>query len=246
MIPLIGVATYGRYEKEVNNPAFKEHFCAPALYVDAIRRAGGSVVLLPPGETDFDPWLNALDGVILSGGADVSPDLYGGNSDHPELTQTFLDRDRSELNLTAALLQRQEIPCLFICRGIQVLNVALGGSLVEHIADNGQPDIHRTPGTFWAEQPVDVLGDTLLSRAVGKSSILTMSGHHQGIRRLGSDLIVSATAADGLVEAVEVRGHTFKLGVQWHPEASAATDPDQQAIFSSFVGAAANRMRARS
>lgn len=239
MTPLIGIATYGRSEKEVNNPAFKEHFCAPALYVDAIRRAGGSVVLLPPGETSYDSWLNALDGVILSGGADVSPDLYGGNSNHPELTQTFPDRDQSELNLTIALLQRKDIPCLFICRGLQILNVALGGSLVEHIADNGQPDIHRTPGTFWAEQPVEVYGDTLLSKAVGKSSILTISGHHQGIRNLGSDLVVSAIAEDGLVEAVEVKDHRFKIGVQWHPEASALFDPDQQAIFNSFVRAAA-------
>lgn len=245
MKPLIGITTYGRHEKKVINPAFDHHFATPVQYVDAIRRAGGAAVLLPPGEEDIDSWLSILDGVVLSGGADICPKAYGGNPEHPELGPVHPDRDTAEIALTHALLRHGAMPVLFICRGLQILNVALQGTLHEHIEDLGKGDIHRCPAEFWAKQPVSVDADTSLSRSVGQKSIVTMSGHHQGLKRLAEGLRVIATAEDGIIEAVEVEGHPFALAVQWHPEASAGSDPDQQRIFDALIGAASGKSRSR-
>lgn len=246
MTPLIGITTYGRAEKSVDNPAFDAHFCTPALYVDAVRRAGGAAVLLPTGEPDMGAWLARLDGIVFTGGADLDPGLYGGRRDHPLVGPHYPDRDRFDLAFARAALAAGVIPLLFICRGMQLLNLLQGGTLHLHLADLGQGDIHRGEGgAFWTRQPVEVHAGTLLHRAVGKPRIVTMSGHHQGVDRLGEGLRVSSVAEDGIVEAVEYAGHPFALGVQWHPEASAAEDPDQQRLFDSFVAAARGRSVAR-
>lgn len=239
MKPLIGVSTYGPVEKKVINPAFEQHYAVPVPYIDAIRQAGGAAVLLPPGEDDIDRWLSVLDGIILSGGADVCPSRYGGNSAHPQLGSVQPDRDSAEIALVHAILRQGTLPALFICRGIQILNVALGGSLHEHLAPREEGGVHHCPVDFWVKQPVTLDGDTALSRATKATSVTTMSGHHQGIKKLGKGLRVLATAEDGIVEAVEVEGHPFALGVQWHPEASAADDPAQQNLFDALVAAAA-------
>lgn len=238
MKPIIGITTYGRREKKVLNPAFDDHYALPSHYVDAVRRAGGIAALLPPEESDFEALVSKLDGIILSGGGDVDPELYGGDPDHPMIGPINQDRDTSEIDLTRFLLDRGNIPVLFICRGMQVLNVALGGSLHEHIEDLGRGDIHRCPENFWALQSVTVSKQTLLHHIVGKDEVRTMSGHHQGVDRLGSNLITAALAEDGIVEAVQVAGHPFALAVQWHPEASAGADPDQQKLFDSLIDAA--------
>lgn len=240
MTPLIGVTTYGAGEKQVANPAFDRHFASPAPYVDAIRRAGGSAVLLPTGAGDIARWLSVLDGVVLSGGADICPSRYGGDATHTQLGPVCAARDSAEIELTHALLRNGRLPVLCICRGMQILNVALGGTLHEHIEDLGQGDIHRCPQNFWARQTVTLDPHTTLSRVMGCADITTMSGHHQGIRTLGQGLRVLATAQDGIVEAIEVENHPFALGVQWHPEASAADDPAQQNLFNALVSAAAD------
>jgi putative glutamine amidotransferase len=245
MLPLIGITTYGRAEKLVSNVAFADHFCTPALYVDAMRRAGAAVVLLPTEELDPSRLLAALDGIVFAGGADIEPGEYGGNSKHPELGVTHSQRDRTELALLQAALQHHDIPLLFICRGMQLLNVAQGGTLHEHIVDLGKGDIHRCKTHFWAKQSVDILKGTRLHSAIQRSSVLTMSGHHQGIRELGADLTISAIAEDGIVEAVEHNAHPFAVGVQWHPEASAASDADQQRLFDAFVNIAVQRAQLR-
>ncbi len=238
MKPVIGITTYDRNEKPVINQAFDQHFASPALYTDAIRRAGGVPVLLPTGEEFPERWLSALDGIVLTGGADICPSHYSGNTDHPAMGAVHQMRDTAEIALTRDLLAHGALPALFICRGMQVLNVTLGGALYEDLGDIGTGDIHKSPETYWVRQPVDVTSGSQLDLIVKKSSLTTMSGHHQGIKTLGQKLSIAAVASDGIVEAVEVNGHPFALGVQWHPEASAATDPDQQAIFDAFVIAA--------
>ncbi len=245
MKPLIGVTTYGAGEKTVINPAFDHHFATPTLYVDAIRRAGGSAVLLPTGESDIQSWLSVLDGIVLSGGADICPSRYGGDTSHTELGPVCLDRDSAEIKITHALLEHGNLPVLFICRGIQILNVALGGTLHEHIEDLGKGDIHRCPENYWEKQPVDLDAQTTLARAMGQRTVTTMSGHHQGIKTLGKGLRVLARAKDDIIEAVEVEGHPFALAVQWHPEASAAEDPTQQNLFNALIVAATAGRSAR-
>lgn len=238
MLPLIGITTYGRGEKNVSNIAFADHFCTPALYVDAIRRAGGTAVLLPTEEPHPARLLAALDGIVFSGGADIEPSEYGGNAEHPQLGDTHSQRDKAELTLMRAALRDNGIPLLFICRGMQLLNVAQGGTLYEHIEDLGNGDIHRCKTNFWARQPVEVVAGSRLHAAIQKSSVLTMSGHHQGLREVGANLTVSAVAEDGIIEAVEHDTHPFAIGVQWRPEASAASDADQQRLFDAFVAVA--------
>lgn len=239
MTPLIGITTYDRGEVATQSPAYDQHFCTPAPYVDAVRRAGGAAVLLPVGETDIQVWLSRLDGIVFTGGADLDPRLYGGRLDHPLVGPHYPQRDGSDMAFARAALALGHLPLLFVCRGMQMLNLLQGGTLHEHIADLGQGDIHRgEAGQLWVRQPVAVHEGSLLHRAVGKTEITTISGHHQGVKALGGGLRVSSVAADGIVEAIECEGHPFALGVQWHPEISAATDPDQQRIFEALIAAA--------
>ncbi|WP_145953395.1 gamma-glutamyl-gamma-aminobutyrate hydrolase family protein [Oceaniglobus indicus] len=239
MVPLIGLTSYGRQEKVVINPPDDAHYLVAATYVDAVRAAGGAPVILPGDEPHPDRWLDALDGIVFTGGGDLDPALYGGDGAHPSLGTVCPDRDRAEIGLTRALLARGDVPALFICRGIQVLNVAMGGTLHEHIADPGA--LHRADratGAFWARERVTVGRESILSAVLGRDTITVSSSHHQAIRTLAPGLRVTATADDGTIEAVESTAHPFVLGVQWHPEADFATDPLQLALFRGLVDAA--------
>lgn len=238
MKPIIAVTTYGRYEKDLSNPWYKEHFSLPAMYIDAVRRAGGMPLLLPPGEEDVTAVLAAVDGVIIAGGSDVHPDEYQGNSQHPELTPHDLERDKLELTLVRHLVNGSRLPALCICRGVQVLNVALGGTLHEHVADLHPEDIHRQDGG-WALQEVNVVPTSLLAEVMQATHVVTTSGHHQALNDVAPGLRVSATAPDGIIEAVEHAGLPWLLGVQWHPEVTAAEDPTQQRLFDELVQEAA-------
>ena len=233
--PLIGITTYGR---DAEN-----HFSLPGEYVDAVRRAGGIPVLIPAGETQIDALLQRLDGLILAGGGDVDPELYAGNS-HIEIYMIDPERDDSEMAL-ARTVAATGMPTLGICRGLQVLNVALGGSLVEHLPDEvGEAITHRNPPpghaqiSSYALHPLRVDEESRLAAILGTTQVEPASWHHQAVRRVAEGLQVVARADDGTVEAAELADHPWLLAVQWHPEITAADDPAQQRLFDAFVAAA--------
>jgi putative glutamine amidotransferase len=188
----------------------------PLGYVDAIERAGGRAVVIPPAEEDIEQTLDLLDGIVFSGGADVDPARYGADA-HPETDDPQTRRDAGELALLQAALAR-DMPTLAICRGFQLLNVARGGDLVQHLPDElGHEEHRRVPGEF-AVHPVEVKGGSRLAAIMGAGSDVT-SHHHQGLGRVGEGLVECAWAADGTLEAVEDPTLRFAVGVQWHPEA---------------------------
>ena len=234
MQPLIGITTYDRAERPAPSEHYAAHYSIPTEYVDSVRRAGGVPILLPPGEEHWIRWMNVLDGVLVSGGTDVAPNRYGGDAEHPRIVATSPARDESELALTEALLA-STIPGLFVCRGMQVLNVALGGSLHAHLPDVIADDIHRDEEGFWTTHVVDVTPLSRLAKAMGADQVTTYSGHHQALDVVADALVVTAVAPDGIIEAVEVPDHPWLVAVQWHPEVTAAIDPTQQSLFDEFV-----------
>ncbi len=190
----------------------------PLDYVDAVERAGGRPVLIPPSEEGVAETLDALDGIVFSGGADVDPSRYGADP-HPETDAPQARRDAGEMALLEAALER-DMPTLAICRGFQLLNVARGGDLVQHLPEEVGSDEHkRVPGVF-AQHTVEVKDGTRLASMIGSRTDVT-SHHHQGIGKLGDGLVEAAWAGDGTLEAVEDPSQRFLVGVQWHPEAGA-------------------------
>jgi gamma-glutamyl-gamma-aminobutyrate hydrolase PuuD len=188
----------------------------PAQYVRAVERAGGRPVLIPPSEDGVEETLDAVDGVIFSGGSDLGPETYGQEA-HPETFGVVSERDRAELALLSAALER-DMPVLAICRGSQVLNVALGGDLVQHLPEVVGDEKHKhTPGVF-ADHDVEVEAGTRIGTLLGDRAPVK-SHHHQGFGRLGRGLVEAARAEDGTIEAVEDPSRRFALGVLWHPEA---------------------------
>lgn len=245
MQPIIGITTYGRDERDIPSLYYDKHFSLPVQYVDAVRRAGGIPVLLPPGEPHWRELLAWLDGVIVAGGVDVQPVHYAGNADHPAVQYSDAERDASELALARALAADGTRPGLFICRGMQVFNVALGGTLHEHIPDVRPEDIHRGADGGWTVQPVTVQPASALARMMQATAVATFSGHHQAVKRVAPGVTVVATAPDGIVEALEMGDHPWLIAVQWHPEVSAESDPTQQRIFDDLVRAATLRAATR-
>ncbi len=241
MKPLIAITTYGRFERTLDTPFYEHHFFLPAAYVDAVRRAGGIPLLVAPGEEELTAVLQTVDGVIIAGGSDVHPDEYNGNSQHPHLTVHDADRDKLELTMIRELANGEPLPTLGICRGMQALNIALGGSLHEHVADLHPEDIHRNPEGGWRMQPVDVVPSSMLAEVMEATHVTTASGHHQSVKEVAPNFKVTATAADGVIEAIEHTDMPWMMGVQWHPEATAADDPTQQRLFDELVAAARQR-----
>lgn len=242
---IIGITTGGRSEGYIRSRHYEEFFSVPAPYVDAVRRAGGIPVLLPPGEQEWERLLPTLDGVIITGGTDIDPAEYDGDCRNPHLLPADAERDRYELTLARRLLDERQIPLLCICRGLQVLNVAAGGTLHEHIPDIRDEDIHRNEAGLWAMQEVHVESDSLTASVMGLTMLRTSSGHHQAVKDLGAGLRVVASASDGIIEALELPGHAWLIAVQWHPEVTAARDPSQQALFDALVEKAREQQRAR-
>jgi putative glutamine amidotransferase len=231
--PIIGITTYGRGDDQ--------RFNLPAEYVDAVRRAGGIPVLLPPGEPYQDDLLDLLDGVIFSGGGDIDPARYNG-APHETIYRVDPERDDSEINLTRLVVENG-LPTLGICRGAQVINVALGGTLIEHLPDevSGEVNHRMEPPTQYIHHPVTVEVTSHLAQLVGDTEINSASWHHQAVREVAPGLKIVAQAADGAIEALEMPGHPWLVAVQWHPESIAAHDPVQQRIFDALVEAAAER-----
>src|SRR3954451_12495608 len=192
-------------------------------YVDAVQRAGGAALILPADPvwvTDPDPILDLLDGLLLAGGADVDPQFYGAER-HPETKFTVPERDTFEIALARRATER-DLPFLGVCRGMQVLNVALGGTLHQHLPEVvGHGEHRRSVGSFeQADHDVELASGSLAARAAGDRTHVTKSHHHQGVDRVGEGLQVTGRATiDDLVEAVELPDRRFALGVQWHPEA---------------------------
>jgi len=209
----------------------------PAAYVRAVDQAGGRPLLIPPSEDGVEETLDAVDGVLFSGGSDLDPELYDQDP-HPATSGVVAERDRAELALLEAALAR-DMPVLAVCRGSQVLNIARGGDLVQHLPDVVGDEKHKhTPGTF-ADHEVTLEPGTRLAGLLGDRA-LVKSHHHQGIGRLGKGLKVAAYAEDGTVEAVEDTSHRFAFGVLWHPEAG-----EDLRLFEELVGAAADYRGAR-
>jgi len=195
----------------------------PANYLAAVRDAGAMAVMLAPDPvttTDPDQALDLVDGLMLAGGADIDPASYSAEP-HPETRGSVPARDAFEIALTRRALERG-IPLLGICRGMQLLNVALGGTLRQHLPEEyGHHEHRRAPGTFdGADHDVRLTPGSLAARAAGEELHGTKSHHHQGVGRIGDGLIVTGVAAmDDLPEAIELPDRAFVLGVQWHPEA---------------------------
>jgi putative glutamine amidotransferase len=212
-------------------------------YVRAVEAAGGVPVVMPPLGSDEVPDLVArLDGVVLSGGPDLSPAAYDAKP-HPDLGSTEPDLDAFEYALVAEVLDR-EIPILGICRGAQALNVALGGSLHQHLPEVvGEAVIHRQcEDGRRPTHSVEIVPGTLLARLLGSGSIAVNSFHHQAVARLGRGLRVSARAPDGTVEAIEDPSREFLLAVQWHAETLGDAE-QRRPLFDALVAAAAGVRR---
>jgi putative glutamine amidotransferase len=214
--PLIGLTT-----SLIPNPYRNPAFSVNEPYAEAITHADGLPVLIPMSlsKDDLLELIHQLDGILFTGGGDIDPSEYGGLP-HPKLSEIDHHRDQFESYLVQIMI-RSGKPFLGICRGLQVINVALGGSLYEHLPDqlpgNVIHDNHHKPRNYLSHS-VRVVKDSLIGRIMLGSVVKVNSLHHQGIHRLSDQLLPTAQAEDGLVEAVELPGYTFGLAVQWHPE----------------------------
>jgi len=226
--PIIGITTYlvpaawGAWNMEAA--------LVPADYVRAVSSAGGVPVLIPPGSSPPET-LDLVDALVFSGGSDLDPSLYAAEA-HPETNGVVRERDEFELELMRAALER-DMPMLAICRGSQVLNVALGGDLEQHVPDRVGTELHReVPGVF-SEHDVSVVDGTRLASVLGDRHDVK-SHHHQGFGALGAGLREAARAPDGTLEALEDPSRRFTVGVLWHPEAG-----EDRALFEALVAEAA-------
>ena len=208
--PAIGITAYA--EPSVRWGAWDVPAAViPLAYVQQVEAAGGRALLVPPSEDGIEETLDVLDGVLFSGGSDIEPLEYGQDA-HTETTGTRPDRDRAELALLRAALDR-DMPVLAVCRGSQVLYVARGGDLVQH-----QPEVvgGEKHGVF-ADHEVQVKDGTRLGSLLGERAPVK-SHHHQGFGKLGEGLVETAWADDGTLEALEDPEKRFAVGVLWHPE----------------------------
>jgi putative glutamine amidotransferase len=210
-------------------------------YVAAVQRAGAVAVLLPIDPVAPAVLLQRIDGLLLIGGADIDPATYAAPRD-PATEGTYPERDRFEIELLRGALER-DLPLLAICRGMQLLNVALGGTLVQSlVAADGSNPHRQVIGTFdGTEHAVRLQAGSLAARAVGEELHIARCHHHQAVRELGDGLVITGrAAADGVTEAIEVADGRWALGVQWHPEAD-----DRSRLFAALCDAAADGQMAK-
>lgn len=205
-------------------------------YELCLRRAGARIVELEPGRDDPEVVVEQLDGILLTGGGDVDPDLYGADPQTAELVDR--QRDEFEIALIRAAIRR-DVPLLGVCRGIQILNVALGGTLHSLRRDPAQSELHGIGVSSFRAHGVDIMADSLIAEILGPGSHAVNSFHGQAVDQVGKGLRVAARAEDGLVEALEVPGARFILATQWHPE----VPPAQIEVFTRFVNEAKRDVR---
>jgi putative glutamine amidotransferase len=240
--PLVAIPTYHLGAGRVGN--WEGAYALPEPYVDALRAAGARVALLPPGHPvtaeEAEALLERVDGLLLAGGGDIEPARYGA-ADHPAQYGTDPDRDELELQLARTAVGLGT-PTLGICRGVQLLNVAFGGTLVQHLPDGDGLLEHRNEAKQ-AIHGLRVEPGSRLAEALGRVEAEGLSHHHQGLDRLGEGFRPVAWAPDGLVEGIE-RDQGWTVGVLWHPESTAGADPVQHRLLCGFVAAAARRGQA--
>ncbi len=231
ILPIIGITTYGRD----NNGDFH----LPGQYVDAVRKAGGIPLLLPPGDSHPDQILDVVDGLIFAGGGDIDPALYGGSS-HPAVSRVDPERDAFEMALAQKTLSKNA-PVLGICRGAQLLNVATGGNLVEHVPDEfGFEILHQTKRGDGIEHLVQIVPRSRLAKITGATEMSVVSMHHQAVRTIPTGWTVVAQSADGVIEGLEYEPHPWMVSVLWHPELS-LDDQQSHGIFHGLIEAARKR-----
>jgi putative glutamine amidotransferase len=207
-----------------------EAVLVPSAYVRAVQKAGGRALVVPPADDGLEETLAAVDGLVFSGGGDIHPEVYGATP-HEAVRGVNPKRDEAELAMLRAALAR-DMPVLAVCRGSQVLNVALGGDLVQHLPEVVGHDRHlHTPGEF-ADHEIRVEAETRVGRILGDRAPVK-SHHHQAFGRLGGGLREAAWADDGTVEAIEDPSRRFALGVLWHPE-----EGEDLALFQALVAEA--------
>lgn len=232
--PSIGIPTYP--------PGADGRFFLATEYVHAVHRAGGLPILFPPVADHAAQWLDHVDALLVPGGGDVDPARYGAPRGEMVYGVNPL-RDTVELALVRAAFERR-VPMLLICRGMQVLNVALGGTLHAHIPDAfGESTVHRGPERAPTTHDVHVVSGTRLARILGTDTVPVTSLHHQAVDRLAPGLRPGAYAPDGVMEACEAPDR-WVVAVQWHPECTADQDPVQRRLFEALIGEAAGRTRA--
>ena len=224
--PIIGITSYAQPAKWAawELPAA----LVPLMYVEAVTRAGGRALLVPPDDAAIDETLDVLDGLIFSGGADVDPASYGAERG-PETDEPHVHRDSGEMALLSAALER-DMPTLAICRGFQILNVIRGGDLVQHLPAETGDERHREVKGVFSEHPVEVKDGTRLAAILGERPPAVKSSHHQGIGSVGEGLVETAWAEDGTLEGLEDPTKRFAVGVLWHPEAG-----EDQRLFDALV-----------
>lgn len=232
--PVIGLTTYLEQTKSGvwDVPAA----FLPKVYFDAVARGGGLAVLIPPqpiDAADADAILDGLDGLIITGGKDVDSRRYG-QEPHPTNDEPRLDRDALEDTLLQRALAR-DIPFLGICRGMQVLNTTLGGTLIQHLPDVIGSTKYNAGGGVFTPNPAITVPGTRVAELLG-DRVTVQSYHHQALDAVADGLVVSAVGDDGIIQAVDIEGATFGVAVQWHPEEDAAEDAR---LFAALVDAAA-------
>jgi putative glutamine amidotransferase len=238
--PLIGITT------KYNSSDGKFNHQLSTRYTDAVMAAGGIPVLIPAGLSaeQCTGLIDRLDGLLLTGGGDIDPVLFNGTP-HNEVSDISVERDTVEIELVHQAIERN-LPFLGICRGLQVVNVALGGTLYTHLPDQ-LPGVleHSNDDRDGLHHTVVLESDSRLAGIFGTTSLAVNSLHHQGIKDLAPKLHAAAHSPDGLVEAVELTDHPFGLAVQWHPEELQRLD-EQKAIFKALILAAETHRQAGS
>jgi putative glutamine amidotransferase len=238
--PVIGI-TPSPSEDKLPHGSFRRYAMA-ATYTEGVEAAGGIPVVLPPQNNNVDMLLDRLDGLLFSGGGDVDPNRYGDPTRHANTYGIDDLRDTFEIDLLRAAIER-DIPVLCICRGIQVANVALGGTLIQDIADQVGTQIEHRQDVAGYRPPdkshtVRVEPGTRLHAIYGEDEIETNSYHHQALDRISDDLVVVGRAPDGVIEAVDRPASGWFLGVQWHPEMMFKEHPEHLKPFTGLVRAA--------
>lgn len=224
--PVIGLTTYSKEENK--------EYHLPVSYVECVRRAGGVPVLIPSDVKEAAEVCERLDGVVFTGGGDIDPKFYKGVH-HVQIYNVDEGRDEGEFRIAEVILE-QHIPTLAICRGVQLLNIFLGGTLHEDIPEiYGEKIIHRLPPRVACNHKVEIMPGTKLELIIGQSVTEIVSWHHQALKDVAKDITVTARSLDGVIEGIEIDSHPWLVGVQWHPELSAKDDFLQQKLFNALI-----------